>query len=258
MIYQMLHQLKKKSPETGGFVKQDPKTKRWYAVLGSAARTTTAQAFRDALSPSYKSSKQFKKHRRSIYKYTPDCGSRKALTSDNSNDSKLETVDTAPLSNVSVSVEESPVLDKEDIGRLMTVTDCAMERPFRPSRSSSMPPLVSPVCYEGKCTKEVDLDRLGDILGVEASTGAENPYEPTPISAAALFGVVTPTSSISSFSRRSSAPAVVQGDHHHNQCPPAPIMSQEIFYNGDAHGEEASSVSWETMVQEEYQNEFVW
>lgn len=50
--------------DVGGFVKQDSKTKRWYAMEESSARTSTAQAFRDALSGTYRSSKQFKQQRR--------------------------------------------------------------------------------------------------------------------------------------------------------------------------------------------------
>lgn len=64
IIFQTLRLIKRASPETGGFVKQNPKTKRWYAVDDSSARTTTAQAFRDALSSVYRSSKRAKQQRR--------------------------------------------------------------------------------------------------------------------------------------------------------------------------------------------------
>lgn len=47
-----------------GFVKKDPATGRWIQVEESLARTTAAQALRNYLSNSYRSSKQFKSKRR--------------------------------------------------------------------------------------------------------------------------------------------------------------------------------------------------
>lgn len=49
------------------FVKQDPKSGRWLNLTDTLARATLAQAFRDALSPKYRSSK-FSKQRKRLYK----------------------------------------------------------------------------------------------------------------------------------------------------------------------------------------------
>lgn len=49
---------------SGGFVKLQSRTKRWYKVEDSTARSTVAQALRDGLSGTYRSSKQFKRTKR--------------------------------------------------------------------------------------------------------------------------------------------------------------------------------------------------
>lgn len=43
-----------------GFIKRNSRTKRWMVIEDSSARVTIAQAFRDALTIGYRSSKQFK------------------------------------------------------------------------------------------------------------------------------------------------------------------------------------------------------
>ena len=48
----------------GSFVKPDTKNGRWISVEDGLARTTIAQAFRDALHTTYRSSKRFKRRRR--------------------------------------------------------------------------------------------------------------------------------------------------------------------------------------------------
>lgn len=65
IIRRVLLEVKEGSAEgVGGFVKQDASTKRWYAMEEASARISTAQAFRDALSGSYRSSRQYKQQRR--------------------------------------------------------------------------------------------------------------------------------------------------------------------------------------------------
>jgi hypothetical protein len=56
-------QVRHQSP-SGGFVKQDENTGRWYEVGDFLAREKTSQAFRDALHERYKSSNVSKKNRR--------------------------------------------------------------------------------------------------------------------------------------------------------------------------------------------------
>ena len=52
------------SSETTGFVKLNKASKRWYVIDYASARISIAQAFRDALSFEYKSSKQYKQKKR--------------------------------------------------------------------------------------------------------------------------------------------------------------------------------------------------
>lgn len=47
-----------------GFIKSEASTRRWFAIEDAAARISIAQAFRDALSSEYKSSKQYKQQKR--------------------------------------------------------------------------------------------------------------------------------------------------------------------------------------------------
>ena len=63
-ILLQVFQMAKSHSKIGAFVKQDRATKRWFTIEDGSARITVAQAFRDALSFEYRSSKQFKqKHR---------------------------------------------------------------------------------------------------------------------------------------------------------------------------------------------------
>lgn len=65
LIYEVIARVKKGSPIAGGFVKFEKSTKRWFAIDELATRTTTAQAFRDALSNTYRSSRESKRKCRS-------------------------------------------------------------------------------------------------------------------------------------------------------------------------------------------------
>ena len=88
IILRVLKAVREGSP-VGGFVKQDSKTKRWFTLEDAAARISTAQAFRDALSGNYRSSKQYKQQKRWKSKGSDDdceskLGSDESVAMDNS------------------------------------------------------------------------------------------------------------------------------------------------------------------------------
>lgn len=64
ILWNILTELRNESKDNLGFVKKDPETGRWCAVDNINARINIAQAFRDRLSYSYKSSKQRKSIKR--------------------------------------------------------------------------------------------------------------------------------------------------------------------------------------------------
>lgn len=64
ILSRVVKQVQEKSSNAVGFVRQDPKTRQWSVVEGSAARIAAAQAFRDALHSNYRSSKHFKQMKR--------------------------------------------------------------------------------------------------------------------------------------------------------------------------------------------------
>jgi hypothetical protein len=236
-IYGFLHHARQNSPQTGGFVKQDPTTKRWYAVEGTAARITIAQAFRDALSnlhtsPSaYKSSKQFKRHRRSKLKYCP------APKRDSSHKSESKNRGTADITlyNAFTAYAGHKTLPKHEgffgtgtspKDQLSDILGCNfLSLTAEPAPSSSIADSFNTTCGEDQCTKDLDLDKLVDILGVVESTMSDNPYEPTPIS--------TPQSVPSA----ASVPMPMPATSRQESCvpfvaawlPPAPKMEEEGF-----------------------------
>lgn len=63
IILRVLLQVRENS-HVGGFIKRDSKTKRYFILEETAGRVSTAQAFRDALSSNYRSSKQYKQQKR--------------------------------------------------------------------------------------------------------------------------------------------------------------------------------------------------
>jgi hypothetical protein len=64
ILWNILTEARKESKDSLGFVKKDPETGRWCAVDDANARINIAQAFRDRLSYSYKSSKRHKSIKR--------------------------------------------------------------------------------------------------------------------------------------------------------------------------------------------------
>jgi hypothetical protein len=67
IIGRVLADIKKHSPHAG-FIKNDVATGRWLSFTDAASRVAIAQAFRDALDDSYKSSKHSKQAKRKMYK----------------------------------------------------------------------------------------------------------------------------------------------------------------------------------------------
>jgi hypothetical protein len=63
LLSRLVSQVYENSPGAG-FVKKDPTNGRWYEVEDALARASAAQAVRDCLHNHYKSSRQFKQHRR--------------------------------------------------------------------------------------------------------------------------------------------------------------------------------------------------
>ena len=69
ILLRIIRQVRHKNKELIGFVKQDLATGRWLELTEFAARVAVAQAFRDALSTRYKSSKQSKQHKRRVERF---------------------------------------------------------------------------------------------------------------------------------------------------------------------------------------------
>lgn len=69
ILLRVIRQIRHKNEELIGFVKQDLKTERWMELTEFAARVAVAQAFRDALSSRYKSSKQSKQYKRRVERF---------------------------------------------------------------------------------------------------------------------------------------------------------------------------------------------
>lgn len=64
IILSVVRHLEKRSQDGVAFVKFNRSSMRWYAVPPAASRVNVAQAFRDSLSPRYRSSKYSKQRRR--------------------------------------------------------------------------------------------------------------------------------------------------------------------------------------------------
>lgn len=67
IIGRVLANIKTHSP-SAGFIKMDAGTSRWLSLTAAASRVTIAQAFRDALNDSYRSSKRSKQAKRRVAK----------------------------------------------------------------------------------------------------------------------------------------------------------------------------------------------
>jgi hypothetical protein len=191
IINQTLQLIKRASQETGGFVKQDPATKRWYAVDNSAARTTTAQAFRDALSSVYRSSKRAKQQSRwnrrtGDYDNDDEEGDADeedealiAITEDNSGDKgrRLNDVLDTALGMVG---NMTPLLPAS-AGNSYFVP--IAPRPQEISSSGGQQEALQrtrEMCMEAP-QPTLDFDAIWNMLWLHSDVTA-NPFEPTPIS----------------------------------------------------------------------------
>jgi len=79
IIGRVLEDIQRHSPQAG-FIKKDVATGRWLSLTPAASRVAIAQAFRDALQDSYRSSKHFKQIKRSIAKKTQQCRNQQNTT----------------------------------------------------------------------------------------------------------------------------------------------------------------------------------
>ncbi|CAB9522799.1 Nitrilase family, member 2 [Seminavis robusta] len=199
IIFRVLTQIKRGSPETGGFVKQDPQSERWYTIEDTCARTTTAQAFRDALSHTYRSSKQYKQKRRW----------KRKTNSFNDLEDALDTVPVATnmrpagsLCSLPSSFHEWSQRHQAHGGnverRLGNILDSAMHimdddlESYYPTEATSAVfpedtmPLAIPSGFHNNggdipLLPPHDLTAFWEVLGQHAQE-TEDPFEPTPIS----------------------------------------------------------------------------
>jgi hypothetical protein len=237
IIFRVLQEIKDGSPETGGFVKQDSKTKRWYAVEETTGRTTTAQAFRDALSSTYKSSKQFKQQRRWDRRtLTPSTAASAAPTAKDTvakPEMRVATLsgDVAILPKIpfafSACATPFPALPMRPTAPA-TTTASIFSAPVRPSTrlgdilNSALETVgdltagMEDFGFSQSEAKDFDLDQIVDLLGVQSD--ACNPFEPTPISPA-----LENTHEIPGFPSRSPPfeqpkEMLIADNHHDDHC----------------------------------------
>ena len=151
-----------KSPEAGGFVKQDLKTKRWHIVEDLSARAFVAQAFRDALSNKYRSSKQCKRERRW--------------------NQKIETGEPGLKGSI-------PILPKDDTQpevSMPTIAPSSSMAHHQPTPMKSVQGVLDGALYiaDGNHFHQEDTMSalLTNFFGNREAPWAGNPFEPTPIS----------------------------------------------------------------------------
>lgn len=211
IILRVLMAVKNGSPaDVGGFVKQNARTKRWYALEDASARISTAQAFRDALSGSYRSSKQYKQQRRwnlkgpCISSSSSSVGSAEAVSDPvpastgssasaptstaGSSDSKLEAKGNEGGGTLSALLP-SPE-PKGDLAGLRGILDSAI-RGLMDDDLLFLQDFDAGACATPECAwsfgapqttkKEDHLSALLDRFENQVEW-TENPYEPTPLS----------------------------------------------------------------------------
>jgi hypothetical protein len=241
IIFQTLQLIKRSSPETGGFVKQDPKTNWWYAVDDSAARTTTAQAFRDELSSVYRSSKRAKQQRRWNRK-AEDCSDDEdeeeeeeaalfAVTEDNVG----EQAGRLGLSSV---IDEALGMVEEMLPLLPVSTgSCTDYVPIAP-RPQEIPSWEQQFSLQertggtwmGALQPAMDFEAIWTALGLHANV-SDNPYEPTPISPSVAR-------------EKKDAPlAVAVDDMNRGQCVVCGLKDADTFGPQSSHAITAASAA---------------
>ncbi|CAB9523601.1 Nitrilase family, member 2 [Seminavis robusta] len=171
----------------GGFVKKDTSRNLWYVVSDACIRATIAQAFRDCLSPSYKSSKFSKQRRRWSAKETQ---TQKTVPQVTSNTTAAE--DTKPISFAAAKVTTTTTTADRPLSFISLQRDAAMH--LSKNASTAFPDLldqadcfrVTPPSAAHPSTTSDILKRCLDILiddaGMDmAAICDENPFEPDPI-----------------------------------------------------------------------------
>jgi hypothetical protein len=176
----------------GGFVKKDPSRDQWFVVSESSVRATIAQAFRDCLSPSYKSSKFAKQRRRWTAKETqtadPGVGTNQdtvILSSDASCSGMPFDASCGgmPLNSFHpltvATLQKDAARQYHDDKYVFSVTPTIMCSKF-PATSSSVPVTTSAILQ--RCIDILDDDDLELFMDQSA-------YEPTPIAEQPLSSV---------------------------------------------------------------------
>ena len=179
----------------GGFLKKDPKTKRWFALEETPCRISTAQAFRDALSSNYRSSKQSKQQKRWDDK-TPTPQEKTQTKEPQSFESRNVVF---PHPSVALSMPSCNDISSHTTQKVMTMepyhqTD---DRPVRPTLSGlwgvldsalgmmehediRAPPRSFDTATLGRNHGQ-DMCNMLDSFEAQVSFTA-NPFEPTPLS----------------------------------------------------------------------------
>lgn len=159
ILCSIIQLFRQESPEAAGFVKQDLRTKRWHTVEDLSARATVAQAFRDALSNKYRSSKHSKRERR-----------------------WNEKTESPELDSDSVAV---PILPRDELAQSMASLYPASEFPQPRSMKPMQGILVDAIESVDSSVFGEDLTMnlfLSNFENKMQDPWTENPFEPTPIS----------------------------------------------------------------------------
>lgn len=210
ILMEVIAQVRANSPN-GGFVKQEPKTGRFYEVGDFLAKEKTAQAFRDALHEYYSSSNPSKKKRRvqsinsSEKKSNNDDSATQETTTEPAVEPKPQTLVSAwhtqfvhskANQRVTKSEPSSPSKKhKSDICRSRTpppsftrfvTSDISIEPlPFSP-RSNGPPKRKSSVFLEGTLSFLSYVTENGLLPGgaakVNEAADIDDPFEPIPLS----------------------------------------------------------------------------
>ena len=163
ILCSIIQLFRQESPEAAGFVKQDLRTKLWHTVEDLSARATVAQAFRDALSNRYRSSKHSKRERRWNQK-----SERPDLDSDSVTVPILPKDELAqPMASLSATSLCSEVPQPKPLQMMQGILDDALEA-------------VDASAFEEDLKMNLFLSNFENKI--EEDPWGENPFEPTPIS----------------------------------------------------------------------------
>jgi hypothetical protein len=187
ILSQLVSNTRNSSAFLAGFVKQDSSTGRWTVAEDSAARIATAQIFRDALSDSYKSSKQFKQQRRQDrkgaakkrHKESRENREQESLLDQHREMMQALSLPLPTTNSMANLLHPQPVPELQDnrlLGRLNIVLD---QLRGGASHASLIPSdLMLPEQAKAEDTGFVSI--LADHFGSKIDPSS-NPFEPTPI-----------------------------------------------------------------------------